>query len=157
MKKLLLLSVLTLSSLSANAGVLWQKAESGMSVSGIKKLYPNVVPVSEEPDKHSNYKTLLEIPSYKIGNYDYKVGFTFKGDELRSVNLSLKAKDPEPAFNEVKRLLHSKYGQPYNVEKNNVSTKISWKDKQTDVSLYSIMSFIQITYKDLADSEANKL
>lgn len=157
MKKLLVASALALASLNASAGILWQKAESGMSVSNIKKLYPNAIPVAQESSKQSNYKRLLEIPSYKIGNYDYKVGFTFKGDELHSVNISLMLDNPEPAYKEVKRLLNSKYGQPYNTQKGNISTTINWKDKQADVTLYSIMTLIQITYKDLADSEANKL
>ncbi len=168
MKVLRLLTILAVSmglSISAFSQVLWQSAETGMSTAQVKSKFPSAV----RPDKIDTYGTqfeqdnnlsreaLLEIPDYKVGQTTFKVQFLFKSDALEAVRLGQTGDYPSIYFNNVKKLLKIKYGEPLDLSTDSGSSKnIIWFNKGTTIDLYSSPSSLHVFYDADDKLEANK-
>ena len=163
MRKLLLGCVLSLVAVSANAEVLWQKAETGMTPNKVKSLFPNAIENDSTGYVPNNGKSLLKIPNYKVGMIDYKVDFIFNDDKLSMVRLQNFGSTANSAFEMTRELLKQKYGQPFDGTIKPTFKNIVWKNKgvlirlQNSASVGNIPSSTVVLYQTSQLDESNKL
>lgn len=160
MKKLRFIAILMLSlgfMSQAFSQDLWQSSETGMNIEQVKVNFPDaIVPV--KIDKFGGgSEALLIIPSYKIGSNNFKVQFLFKSNSLTSVRMELIDGSANVAFNSVKKLLKTKYGEPLDASSNSMSSTISWLNNGTTINLTNFMNKLVINYKADEVVEADKL
>lgn len=103
---------------SAQAGVLWGKTESGQSLEAVQQLYPEGV--AHEPSEKLRSQTgsmfRFELKNVPVGSDKYAARFYFRDDRLEHVKLSLQSDHSgiscNMAFTSVKNALGGKYGAP---------------------------------------------
>ncbi len=165
MRKLYLVIAFALSigfSLPAFSQVLWQSAETGMSIAQVKNSFPNAVR-PEKVDTYSDTVThlegLLHIPNYKIGTQDFNVQFLFdESDKLDSVMMNQVGSYPSVGFDSIKKLLSIKYGEPINIARSSYAQTFTWMDKGVNIELiYSPSYYLKVRYTESDSVEANKL
>lgn len=168
MKILRLLTILAVFmglSIPAFSQVLWQSAETGMSTAQVKSKFPSAVRPDTidtygtqfEKDNNLSKESLLEIPDYKVGQTTFKVQFLFKSDALEAVRLGQTGGYPSVYFNNVKKLLKIKYGEPLDLSTSvGPSQNIIWFNKGTTIDLYSSANSLHIFYDANDKIEANK-
>lgn len=154
------ISIIFLST-SAFSQVLWQKAETGMTVAQVSNIYPDAIKqVQSEANSYAGGRYgLLKIPNYHIGKVDYEIDFIFKNEKLETVRLLSKEKFADNAVDNAKELLSTKYGTPFNIAHTSISDEVMWKGNGTLIKLSKFTihePLVIITYNDEELSDANK-
>lgn len=155
MRKLLLGGVLALMAVSASAEVLWQKAETGMTIQQVKTLFPNAVVDDRGGTYVGGSKSLLHIPNYAIGSNNFDVSFIFDNEKLSLVRMQQISGSPRVGFDTMKTLLIQKYGKP--MDYNESTNSLVWVNEGVTIRLANIFDKLVITYKVDTSKEANKL
>lgn len=162
MKKLLLIMFLLTISAISHSKILWQKAQTGMTVSQVENLFPDAKrqKPSSETMLGDGSQQLLELENYKISIYYYHASFYFLKGKLKQVTLTLQ--DGQPVKHATESLVGSfriKYGREVKSEEDRFVFRKKWlsKDKTNiDLSVYSGMHLF-IIYSDRDDLDLNKL
>lgn len=153
--------LLTISAIS-HSKILWQKAQTGMTLSQVESLFPGAK--RQEPSAETmlgdGSQQLLELENYKISIYYYNASFYFLKGKLKQVTLTLQ--DGQPVKHAAESLVESfriKYGKEVKSQEDQFIFKKKWlsKDKTSiDLSVYSGRHLF-IIYNDRDDLDLNKL
>lgn len=146
-------------SIPAFSQVLWQSAETGMSVAQIKENFPKAEP-PEKPVVISNLESesLLHVPGYEIGSNTFDIQFLFKSGALTAVRMGNVSGHPTVGFDNIKKLLKIKYGEPINSQVTSYGQTITWANEGITIELSTSMNrYLSILYFEHDNVEANKL
>ena len=105
---LLLLALSLQFSLGANAGSLWQGADTGMQLPEILSKFPDAVAVEGEALK-SGDKEQARILHYEVSRIDFRVRFFFIKGKLTQITLSSNVADSQT--------VHKNIADAKNIEK----------------------------------------
>jgi hypothetical protein len=154
--------------------VLWQKAESGMTVAQIKTIYPNASSIVNKSQTDGT-EELLRINNLKIVNNSFYASFIFRTDRLVRVVLSphdeVNQFQASSLFKSLQRALIEKYGSVFLYDADLITTnervlfsyRLIWIVGDTEIQLGSLnasgsYSSIQISYGGTAvDIDTNNL
>lgn len=87
-RPLILLAVFLSLTLPASAQELWANTRAGMSVTEVKRIFPNAVAPPSPISSASETEVLLTIPKLIVHDEPYRAAFIFRGEKLEKVSLS---------------------------------------------------------------------
>ena len=160
-KSIILLFILTFS-VVCHGKTLWQKTQTGMTLSQVESLFPEAKrqKPSSETMLGDGAQELLKIEDYKINIYYYDASFYFLNGKLKQVTLVLK--DGQSVGGATESLVESlriKYGKEVISQNDRFVFKKKWITKEKtniNVSLYG-GKYLTVIYSDRDDLDLNKL
>ncbi|MEO8402515.1 MAG: hypothetical protein ABI597_12115 [Gammaproteobacteria bacterium] len=133
-----LMTLIVSTSTQAYSSKLWGNLNYGMSVSDVRKIYPdskflNIPEVMGAPTEKNPCRNILKLDSFKVAGYDFESRFCFRENKLIQVLLEIKGKpnadDGLIAVERVQGALLNEYGDPSSEKYNNYGAPMRGYEK----------------------------
>ena len=141
--------------------VIWQKAEKGMTVTQVKKIFSKAVAIqpTEGTTLGDGALRLLELPDYEVNGFKFDAYFYFKAGKLIQVNLVAKDDYPELVYEKMVEAFRMKYKREVSTRSLGIGdeSKFWITPDKTEVRVMYMSGKTSIIYSARMNIELNKL